>query len=74
MARLLDKETIHNQAAFDGNQVVVLQAIDSDTAPAVTDDITKGFVIGSRFLRVSTAKLYFCSDNTAGAAVWNILN
>ena len=39
--------------------------------PAVTDDTTKGFVVGSRWL-LDNGTLYTCSDNTTGSAVWNI--
>lgn len=46
----------------------------SDTAPVVTDDASKGFAVGSLWLRISTAKLYVLTDSTAGAAVWTILN
>lgn len=48
--------------------------VSASTAPAVTDDIDLGFIPGDLWLRVSTAKLYVCSDNTDGAAVWTILN
>lgn len=43
-------------------------------APGATDDITAGYRVGDLWLRVSTTKLYVCSDNTGTAAVWNILN
>lgn len=39
--------------------------------PAITDDITKGFVVGSRWL-LDNGTLYTCSDATTGAAVWDI--
>lgn len=72
MARVAGEEKIHE--AFDGNKVVKLVGIDTDTAPAVTDDETKGFVVGSRWIRKSTNKHYVCEDATTGAAVWTILN
>lgn len=43
-------------------------------APAATDDSALGYIPGDLWLRVSTAKLYVCSVNTAEAAVWDILN
>ena len=39
--------------------------------PLVTDDSTKGFVVGSRWT-LDNGDLYICSDNTIGAAVWNL--
>jgi hypothetical protein len=39
--------------------------------PAVTDDSTKGFVVGSRWT-LDNGDLYVCSDDTIGAAVWNL--
>lgn len=48
--------------------------VSASAAPAITDDVDLGFVAGDLWLRVSTAKLYVCSDNTDGAAVWTILN
>lgn len=48
--------------------------VDSNTAPGATDDAANGYAVGSLWLRVSTAKLYVCSVNTTGAAVWDILN
>jgi hypothetical protein len=39
--------------------------------PAITDDTTKGFVVGSRWL-LDDGTLYTCSDATAGAAVWDV--
>jgi len=37
--------------------------------PTVNDDITKGFVIGSRWI-LDNGDVYVCSDETTGAAVW----
>jgi hypothetical protein len=37
--------------------------------PTVNDDITKGFVIGSRWI-LDNGDVYVCSDETASAAVW----
>lgn len=39
--------------------------------PLVTDDSTKGFVVGSRWT-LDNGDLYICSDDTIGAAVWNL--
>jgi nitrogen fixation protein len=37
--------------------------------PTANDDITKGFVIGSRWI-LDNGDVYVCSDETASAAVW----
>jgi len=41
--------------------------------PAVTDDTTKGFVIGSRWI-LDNGDLYVCTDATTGSAVWNLIS
>jgi hypothetical protein len=40
-------------------------------APTVNDDDTKGYVVGSRWL-LDDGSAYVCSDNTTGAAVWDL--
>jgi hypothetical protein len=40
--------------------------------PTVNDDITKGFVIGSRWI-LDNGDVYVCSDETASAAVWALI-
>lgn len=42
----------------------------SAVAPVVTDDITLGYVVGSRWLDTTADKEYVCLDDTDGAAVW----
>lgn len=44
------------------------------TNPAITDDITKGYKVGSTWLNTSTGKWYFCAVETAGAASWSLVN
>lgn len=39
--------------------------------PTINDDITKGFTIGSRWV-LDNGDIYVCSDDTTGAAVWNL--
>jgi hypothetical protein len=39
--------------------------------PTATDDITKGFVVGSRWL-LDDGTLYVCTDNTDDTAVWEL--
>jgi hypothetical protein len=42
------------------------------SAPGVTDDNTKGFVVGSQWVDTSVAprKVYLCTDASTGAAAW----
>jgi len=40
--------------------------------PQVTDDSSKGFVIGSRW-SLDDGTVYLCSDDTIGAAVWAVV-
>ena len=40
-------------------------------APSVTDDDSKGFVIGSRWI-LDNGDIYTCTDATTGAAVWEL--
>jgi hypothetical protein len=39
------------------------------TAPTVTDDVTKGYMVGSLWT-LDDGTVYVCSDATTGAAVW----
>ena len=39
-------------------------------APAVTNDDTENYVVGSRWMDVTNDDTYTCVDNTTGAAVW----
>lgn len=48
--------------------------VSASAAPGATDDVDAGYIPGDLWLRVSTAKLYVCSVNTASGATWNILN
>lgn len=40
------------------------------SAPAVTDDVNSGYLIGSVWIDTAADNAYTCVDNTAGAAVW----
>lgn len=44
------------------------------TAPTVDDDTTEGYAVGSRWVDTTTNAIYLCSDPSAAAAVWNLLN
>ncbi len=50
-----------------------LPLITSASAPAVTDDSTKGHRVGQFWFRTSNAKLYKCDATAVGAAVWTDL-
>ncbi len=43
------------------------------TTPTVTDDDTKGFVVDSRWI-LDNGDVYVCTDDTTGAAVWELVN
>jgi hypothetical protein len=43
-------------------------------APAVTDDVADGYGPGSIWLDVTGNNSYICESNSAGAAVWHLLN
>jgi hypothetical protein len=42
------------------------------SVPQVTDDSSKGFVVGSRW-SLDDGTVYLCSDDTIGAAVWAVV-
>jgi hypothetical protein len=52
------------------NQIAKLISIDG-TSPTATDDITKGFIQGSRW-EIDNGTVYICTDATQEAAVWNL--
>jgi len=43
------------------------------TTPTVNDDDTKGFVVDSRWI-LDNGDVYVCTDDTTGAAVWELVN
>jgi hypothetical protein len=42
-----------------------------NTAPAVTNDDSEGFYVGSRWV-LDDGTIYTCTDDTTGAAVWDV--
>ena len=50
--------------------VNVFSKIDATVAPAVTNDNTEGYEIGSLWIDVTADKAYVCLDITTGTAVW----
>jgi len=52
------------------NQIAKLISID-ETSPTATDDVSKGFLQGSRW-EIDNGTVYICTDATEEAAVWNL--
>ena len=46
--------------------------IEQITNPGVTDDISKGYQVGQRWINTATDDIYTCTDNSLGAADWAI--
>lgn len=40
------------------------------TSPGVSNDSTQGYQVGSMWFDATGSKIWFCTDATAGAAVW----
>ena len=55
----------------DGGTTIREVSHNFTTTPTVYDDITKGFVIGSRWL-LDDGTLYICTDATDDTAVWEL--
>lgn len=55
----------------DGGTTIREVSHNFTTTPVATDDITKGFIVGSRWL-LDNGTLYVCTDNTSTAAVWEL--
>ena len=53
----------------DGGTTIREVSHNFTTTPTVYDDITKGFVVGSRWI-LDDGTLYICTDNTDDTAVW----
>jgi hypothetical protein len=53
-----------------GTYTTILNKRDATAAPAVTDDTTEGYAVGSRWVDVTADKEYVCLDATEDAAVW----
>jgi len=47
--------------------------LDATTTPAVTNDVSEGYVPGSMWENVNTGRIYICVGNASGAAVWREL-
>ena len=56
---------------FNELETLIKNNIGASVAPSsATDDITLGYVVGSRWLDTTADKEYVCLNNTDGAAVW----
>jgi hypothetical protein len=55
----------------DGGTTIREVSHNFTTTPAATDDVAKGFIVGSRWL-LDNGDLYICTDNTSTAAVWEL--
>ena len=55
----------------DGGTTIREVSHNFTTTPVATDDITKGFIVGSRWL-LDDGTLYVCTDNTDDTAVWEL--
>ena len=53
----------------DGGTTIREVSHNFTTTPAATDDTSKGFIVGSRWI-LDNGDLYVCTDNTSTAAVW----
>ena len=55
----------------DGGTTIREVSHNFTTTPSATDDTSKGFIVGSRWL-LDDGDLYICTDNTSTAAVWEL--
>ena len=57
---------------MDGNGLFIRQSLyNFATIPTVTDDVTKGYAVGSLWT-LDDGTIYVCSDASSGVAVWAI--
>ena len=61
-----------------GGSVDLLEVDDfihqSTTNPTITDDANSDFIIGHKWVNTTLDKIFICVDNTAGAAIWVLIN
>jgi hypothetical protein len=55
----------------DGGTTIREVSHNFTTTPTATDDIGKGFIVGSRWI-LDNGDLYICTDNTDDTAVWEL--
>ena len=57
---------------MDGNGIYIRWSLyNFNITPTITDDVTLGYLTGSRW-SLDDGTTYVCTDNTTGAAVWEI--
>lgn len=59
----------------NANSVTVIETLmvnnlEATTDPTINDDINLGYAINSTWVNTVTQNVFFCVDNTSGAAVW----
>ena len=60
------------QYVMDGNGIYIRWSLyNFNITPTITDDVTLGYLTGSRW-SLDDGTTYVCTDNTTGAAVWEI--
>jgi len=62
--------TQHSLSSSSGHGFMPQSNLSSSANPTVNDDGSAGYVVGSRWVNVSTDKEWVCLDNSTGAAVW----
>ena len=70
---LLMCSPIAGYAHDSGSGEMPYSVFDQSTAPTITDDVSEGFTPGSLWLDTTAKIQYQCTDNTAGAAVWEAI-
>lgn len=50
------------------------RTITKTTNPTINDDITNGIEVGYHWVNSTSGNMFICSDNTDGAAVWDIIS
>jgi hypothetical protein len=55
----------------DGGTTIRESRYNFTNTPTVNEDVTKGYVVGSRWV-LDSGDVYVCSDPTEGASVWDI--
>ena len=71
-------ESLHMAHVLKQSVVGALAGVKSNltalVAPTVADDDTQSYSVGSVWQDTVLFKVYMCSDNSTGAAVWTALN
>lgn len=68
-----DETTLDGIVAAHAGEPMHSANLTATTNPGSTDDINKGYAVGSMWVNTSSKFEFVCVDNTAGAAVWLLL-